>query len=401
MPSTRRTFAPELSAAPPLPTREEYVERQERTRAALVEAELDGLLAFGSHTWPWAVRWLADYQSGFNGSSIHDEKGWAAVVLPVEGDPIVVIDQRGLPGELAIEDARTVTKGIEGVAGALRDSGLLGKRIGIAGEGVMLDRHRRGIESELGAELPLVPADSILEPLTRVKSPAELDCLRYSNAVGSAWMKAMMEAVEPGRTEADLVLAGLPVLLKGGGFPTDVVAGSGNPARPQAPRGIPSFNCERKLEAGDLLRLDCLGPVRSYGCDMARSTCVGAAPTEPQLIVLEQAIEFVETLIAAVAPGVTHERVHDVGTAWMLDHGYPPHGYFEGFWHAFGHQMGLTTEGPHISPDETDPIVAGQVLALEIVVGTPETGGISHEEVIIVHEDENEMITASCPQRWW
>jgi len=401
MPLTAPKFAPELSAAPPLPAREEYLERQQRTRAALAEAGLDGLLAFGSHGWPWAVRWLADYQSGFSGSSIHDEKGYAAVVLPVEGEPIVVIDQRGLPGELAVDDARTFESVIEGTAGALRDSGLLGKRIGIAGEGAMLDRHRRGIEAALGAELPLVPADAIVEPLARVKSPVELDCLRYSNAVGSAWMKAMMEAVEPGLTEADLVLAGLPVLLRGGGFPADVVAGSGNPAKPQAPRGIPSFNCERKLAVGELLRLDCLGPVRSYGCDMARSTCVAATPTEAQHTVLEQAIEFVETLIAAVKPGVTHEEVHDVGTAWMVERGYPPHAYFEGFWHAFGHQMGLTTEGPHISPGETDPIVAGQVLALEIVVGTPETGGISHEEVIIVHKDENEVITASCPQRWW
>ena len=46
-------FAPELSSAPPLPARAEYLERQERTRAVLAAAELDGLLAFGSHGWPW------------------------------------------------------------------------------------------------------------------------------------------------------------------------------------------------------------------------------------------------------------------------------------------------------------------------------------------------------------
>ena len=116
---------------------------------------------------------------------------------------------------------------------------------------------------------------------------------------------------------------------------------------------------------------------------------------------LEQAIEFVETLIGAVRPGVTHEAVHDVGTAWMVEHGYAPHAYFEGFWPFFGHQFGLCFEGPMIAAGSTDPILAGQVLALEIVMGTPETGGISHEEVVIVHPDHNEVITASCPQRWW
>jgi Xaa-Pro dipeptidase len=394
-------FAPDLASAPPLPDRAEYVERQGRARAALAAAGLDGLVAFGSHHWPWAVRWLADYQSGFFSSSPFDEMGYAALVLPVEGEPILLIDQRALPGELAVDDARTVVVIVDGVADALRDAGLVGKRVGMVGEGAMLERHRRLVEGRLDGAIDFVPADSVIEPLARVKSEVELDCLRYSNAVGSAWMKTMMEAAEPGRTEAELVAIGLPVLVEGGGFPADIVAGSGNPCKPQAPRGIPSYNATRPLEVGDLLRLDTVGTVRGFDCDMARSTCIGTAPTEPQLTVLEQAIEFVEMLVDAIAPGVTHEAVHDVGTAWMVERGYPPHAYFEGFWPVFGHQLGLAVEGPMIGAGETDEIVPGQVLAVEIVMGTPETGGIAHEEIVIVHPDHNEVITTGCPQRWW
>jgi len=253
MSETQPTFAPELSAAPPLPARGEYLERQDRARAALAEAELDGLLAFGSRNWAWAVRWLADHQSGFQqqgASPTFGDKGFSALVLPVDGPPILVLDQRAMPGECAVDDARTVERITAGVATALADAGLVGKRIGIAGEGVMLDRHRREIEAGVGGPLNLVPADKLIEPLHRVKSPAELDCMRYASAVGGAWMAAMMEAAEPGRTEADLVAIGLPIMLRGGGFPADVVAGSGNPAKPQAPRGIPSFNAERPLEVG-------------------------------------------------------------------------------------------------------------------------------------------------------
>lgn len=390
-----------LPPPPPLPDRAEYVERQERTRAMLAANELDGLLAFGSQGWPWAVRWLADHQSGFASSSSFGDKGYSALVLPTDGPPILVLDQRTLPGEVAVDDARTVESITGGVADALRDAGLLGSRLGIAGEGVMLDRHRRKVEEALDGELGLIPADGLLEPIHRIKSPVELECLRFSSTVACAWHNAMLEAAEPGKTEADLVSAGIPILFGAGGFPIDVVIGSGNPCRPQAARGVPSFNAERPLEIGDLLRVDGFGPVRGYGCDMARSTCVGAEPTDEQRTVLEHAVEFIDTLIAAVRPGATHEQVHDIGTAWMVERGYPPHAYFEGFWPAFGHQMGLTTEGPFIAAGSTDAIVAGQVLALEIVVGTPETGGISHEEVIIVHEDRNEVITASCPQRWW
>jgi Xaa-Pro aminopeptidase len=117
--------------------------------------------------------------------------------------------------------------------------------------------------------------------------------------------------------------------------------------------------------------------------------------------VLEHAVEFVDTLLGAIRPGVTHAAIHDLGVGFLTDRGYAPHGYFEGFFHAFGHQMGLTVEGPFIAADQHDPIVAGQVIAIEIVVGTPATGGISHEDVVIVHPDANEVLTAGCPKRWW
>lgn len=396
--------APTAADLPPAPSAAEFVDRQRRARAAVDAAGLAGLVAFGSRNWPWAVKWLADHQSGFQqqgASPTFGDKGFSALVLPVDGEPILVLDQRVGPGDVAVGDARTVESITRGLADALRDAGLVGRPLGVAGEGVMLERHRRQVEGRLGSPLDLRPADAILEPLHRVKSPVELERMRHASAVGSAWMRAMMEAIEPGRTEAEVIAAGLPVMLRGGGFPADVVAGSGNPCKPQAPRGIPSFNATRPLERGDLIRIDGFGPVGGYGCDLARSSCVGAEPTDAQRTVLEHAVTFIDTLIAAVRPGVTHEQVHDLGTAWMVDRGYAPHGYFEGFWPAFGHQIGLTTEGPFIAAQEDDPIQAGQVMALEIVLGTPETGGISHEECVIVTESGTELLTGGCPQRWW
>lgn len=396
---------PTIADAPPPIAPDEFLDRRERTRRAIADAGLDGLLAWGSVDWSWAVRWLADHQSGFASAAPFGDKGFSALVLPVDGDPILVLDQRVPAADLTVADARTVESVTVGVAQALRDAGLAGRRVGIAGEGALLDRQRRAIEGHLAAAgvdaLTLVPADRIVEPLHRVKSPAELDLLRHASAVGGAWIGAMVAAAEPGRTEADLVALGLPVLLAGGGFPDDVVIGSGLPCRPNAPRGVPSFAAGRTLERGDLLRVDGFGPVLGYYCDLARSACVGQPATDAQATVLQQAVDLIDHLIASVRPGVTHAQVHDAGVAFLTERGHPPHGYFEGFVPMFGHQLGLTTEGPFVAASSTDPIAAGQVLALEIVMGTPETGGISHEEAIIVHEDRNEVLTAACPARWW
>jgi Xaa-Pro aminopeptidase len=214
-------------------------------------------------------------------------------------------------------------------------------------------------------------------------------------------MTAMMEAIAPGRTEADVVAAGLPVLLEAGGFPMDVVAGSGNPCRPQADRGIPSFDSRRPLERGDLIRVDGFGPVWGYGCDLARSACVGAEPTPEQRTVLEDAVAFIHMLLDAMRPGVALGELNDLGTAFLTERGHPPHGYFEGFWPAFGHQLGLATEGPFITEGESATLEPGMVMSVEIVMGTPVTGGISHEECVIVTADGVENITEGCPTHWW
>jgi Xaa-Pro dipeptidase len=390
--------------APPPVAREEYGERRRRAVEVAERAGLDGILAWSSRTAPWAVRWLADYQSGFQlqgNAATFGDKGHCALVLPVEGEPILLMDQRVGPGDVAVEDARTAEILAPLVARALREAGLVGGRIGLVGEQALLERQRREVEAALGAPFELELADRLIEPLARVKSAAELDLCRHASVVGAAWMRAMMEAIAPGSTEADVVAAGLPVLLAAGGFPMDVVAGSGNPCRPQADRGIPGFDARRPLERGDLIRVDGFGPVCGYGCDLARSACVDAEPTDEQRTVLEDAVAFVFAILDAMRPGVSLGALHDVGTAFLVERGHPPHGYFEGFWPAFGHQLGLTTEGPFITAGEPALLEPGMVMSVEIVMGTPATGGISHEESVIVTDDGVEVLTAACPTRWW
>jgi len=393
-----------LPPAPPPVAREEYLERLRRAVELAGGAGLDGILAWSSRTAPWAVRWLADYQSGFQlqgNAATFGDKGHCALVLPVEGEPILVMDQRVGPGDVAVEDARTAEVLTPLVARALRETGLAGKRIGLVGEQALLERQRREVEAALAAPLELELADRLIEPLARVKSAAELGLCRHASLVGAEWMRAMMEAIAPGLTEAEVVAAGLPVLLAAGGFPMDVVAGSGNPCRPQADRGIPGFDARRRLERGDLIRVDGFGPVWGYGCDLARSACVDAEPTDAQRAVLEDAVVFVFTILDAMRPGVSLGALHDLGTAFLTERGHPPHGYFEGFWPAFGHQLGLTTEGPFITAGETAPLEPGMVMSVEIVMGTPATGGISHEESVIVTDDGVEVMTSACPTHWW
>ncbi len=192
-------------------------------------------------------------RSGFmqqGAASTFGDKGFSVLILPADGDLILVLDQRVRPGEVAIEDARTgptITPAVAG--GAAGETGLVGKRLGIVGEGrcstASAARSRRARQRRWTSSPPTAGSSRCAQ----IKSPAEQELLRYAFArVGSAWMTAMMEAIAPGRTEADLVAAGLPIMLAAGGWPMDVVARLRQPrARPQAERGIRRSTARRPV----------------------------------------------------------------------------------------------------------------------------------------------------------
>lgn len=128
--------AHDLTTPPPAIALEEFAARRALALRVAGEQGLDGLLVWGSRNWPWAVRWLADHQSGFmqqGAASTFGDKGFSVLVLPADGDPILVLDQRVRPGEVAIEDARTGPTITPAVADALRETGLVGRRLGIVG----------------------------------------------------------------------------------------------------------------------------------------------------------------------------------------------------------------------------------------------------------------------------
>ena len=388
----------------PVSDREEHLGRQERARAAAAEAGLDGLVVWSQRTWHGDVTYLTAHQASFPqlpDSSAWSDKSASALVLPVDGEPVLLVDTPFAPEQLQVDDVRTELFLSRGVARAVRDRGLDGRRLGLVGSTVLRHSTALELQAQLDAQTELFPADGILERLRLVKSAWELERLRRAAAVGVEWMRTMLEAVEPGRTEGDIVGEGLRSLASHGGYASDVIVASGYPARPES-RGVPSWNAERRLAGGDLVRIDAFGPVSGgYYTDFARSTVVGGKPDDDQRAVLEAAIGLVETIAAEMRPGTTIGRLHDAGVEFLTAHGFPAHGHFEGFWPSFGHSLGLGTERPFVVAGAPEVLEPNMVLTIEIVVGTPEVGGAAFEEMLLVTEDGVEVLSAACPRRHW
>ncbi len=340
-------------------------------------------------------------------------RGHSALILPVDGEPVLVTDYLDDPEDrIKVSDIRTVTDLTIGTVDALKEMGLLDKKIGLVGRQSFLVSALWRMQEAAGNQwLNLEPADDILDDLRLIKSADEMDLLRHSAAIGTKWMNATMDAVIEGNTEGDVVGAGLQVFAANGGKIDDVAIASGpNSANFFGSSGIPHWNVTRPLETGDIVHCDQWGPVNGYYTDFARSTVVGGKPDAGQRELLEGAVGIIYHIIEGIEVGVTtFGDLYLRGQKWLGDNGFANHkstgsevgDVFSQQFPCFGHTIGTGMDGPWIIEGEKSVITENMALAVEALVSIPGVGAANHEENMIVHKDGVEILTSTCESKRW
>lgn len=396
----------------------EFRERQARATAVAAERGLDALVVWArggtSVDFYGDVLYLANHHSPFPPNQ--DTPQWSArsysgLILPVDGEPALVVDLPEFdPGRIHVDDIRSTLHVPQTLARVLREKGLDAARLGLAGRDTLLLHHLRQIEQELGHTVALEPADDILERMRMVKSDAELELIRHAAEVGVGWMQTMMNAVEPGRTEGEVVGEGLSYLAAHGGFAYDAAIASGSRSQYFFSRlNIPTWDSKRRIDEGDLVHIDAWAAIDGYYTDFVRSTVAGRKPSAQQRELLDGSIAIIEHIIGGTAPGVTIGELYARGAAWMVDNGFGEHRAdlqesgtdFGNLFPAFGHSFGAGLEPPWIIDGEPTVVEENMCLAIEALLGRPGVGGAGFEQDVIVTADGCEVITSACEARWW
>lgn len=389
---------------------DELLARQERALEAALLDGFAGLIVWGRGSTNsdgcQDLLYLTNHMSAVShipDSQAHRARGHAALILAPGQKPVLVSDCYDIDrSEVSAGEIRLSTFVDRDTARAAAELGLSGKRIGLAGQAGLLHSAAVCMQEELGPSTRMVPADHLLAQLRLIKSAHEVDLLREASRIGCDWMQVMMDATHPGRTEGEIVGEGLRWLAAAGGFAYDVAVASGPVAhRYRHRQSLPTWDSDRRLQRGDMIHFDVWGPVaRGYYCDMTRSTVVDRGPSDAQRVVLEGAVDVVESIIGEIEPGRRLSDLHAAGTRALALRGGGMSAR-SGMIPFFGHSLGLDCEAPFITSYANELVVPGMVLAIECFLGGDRGEGAGFEHVLHVGETGIEILTAAAMARPW
>jgi Xaa-Pro aminopeptidase len=391
--------------------RREFQARAQRVAEEAAARDLDGVLVWskgGATVDRYAdVLYLTNHYSQVphlpDVPPLWAGRSFSACFVSREGETTLLLDVFDWRRDIVVADDVLFSTDLpRAVADLLTGLTLQKARIGLAAAETMPLIGWQTLISHLPS-VEWVPADDILERLRVIKSEAELNVLRLAAAVGGAAMTAMLEAVQPGATEAEVAAACVHTAVSLGAAPYSISMASGARSKHTHYGSLPSWS-QRRLEQGDLWRADMYGSYHGYYYDFARSTVVGEAPSAAQLEVLEGAIGLIYAILDVLRVGVTFGDLYDAGMAFLREHDFEQRdedlASQQLVFPSFGHSIGLMWEGPWILPENPAPVEANMCLAVEGAVARDGVGGATFEQNVIVTDEGVELLSTTRPRPW-
>ena len=139
----------------------------------------------------------------------------------------------------------------------------------------------------------------------------------------------------------------------------------------------------RRIEEGEVLKIDIGARAGGYCSDMTRTVCLGP-PRDARLAELHAIVlEAQEHAEAQVRPGMTGREADALARDVIAGAGYG-----EAFVHGLGHGIGLEVhELPSLSQSRGDePLRPGMVFSIEPGIYLPGWGGVRIEDLVVLEE---------------
>jgi Xaa-Pro aminopeptidase len=236
------------------------------------------------------------------------------------------------------------------------------------------------VRNALPESVDFRPLDRIVDDLRVIKDAQELAQLQEAIDVLDRCLGYILERLEPGLTERQVARMVEVYLLEhadGPSFPSIVASGP----NASVPHAVPS---DRRLQAGEGIKIDIGALAGGYCSDMTRTVCLGQ-PLDQRLVELHGIVLEAQTHAEKqVRPGMTGREADTLARDVIRRAGYG-----DAFTHGLGHGIGLEVhEPPSLSQSRGDePLRPGMVFSIEPGIYLPGWGGVRIEDLVVLEPD--------------
>lgn len=341
----------------------------------------------------------------------------AHLIVPAAGEPRLLVRR-------TVERAREESpleaidplRSLSGLGPALADTGLEpGARIGFELDVIPARAYlgyRRRLES-----FELVDASASIARVRAVKSTEDIEAMRRAAAQVDAAVRAAAQIVRPGIPESQAALEleavlraeGHQGLMRYRGFnqemfygqvlagPSGAVAGysdsplCGPGPNPTLGKGSGSY----VLAAGDPVIIDLVGALDGWLADQTRTIFLRPAPDD-LLAAHAHAVEILRVMETELRPGAVPSQLFELAEQMAQEAGLGEHFMGSGPDRVrfLGHGVGMEVdEMPVLAPGFDEPLVAGNVVAIEPKFVFAGRGAVGIENTYAITETGQEPIT--------
>ncbi len=245
----------------------------------------------------------------------------------------------------------------------------------------------------LSRGLEIIDGVLISEPARVIKSPDEINCIRWAVAVAEHGIARLKQALRPGVSEVKLWgLLNYTNLANNGDWHEGRMLASGPRINPWLQEASP-----REVQSGDLVGLDTdmVGP-RGYFADVSRTfLCGPARPTARQRELYQLAFEEISHNIALIRPGLSLSKFQK--RAYV-----PAEEFHQNAYPCVIHGVGMSDEYPQVKPafrgeNPYDGVIEkDMVICVESYMGAVgERDGVKLEQQILVTKSGYELLSLS------
>jgi Xaa-Pro dipeptidase len=301
------------------------------------------------------------------------------VVIPAEGDPIVVtpfFEKPSIQEMLQVPaEVRTWEEDEEPlklVADFLRAGKVAGRPIGFE------ETNRFFLKDRLQQQLPkasIVSANPVVRALRMIKTPTEIALMQAAADITAAALRYAGERTREGMTaaEIDAMIAAAHKKL-GGDYDGGLVLIGEAAAYPHGSKK------PHVVKRGEVVLLDVGCSVHGYQSDISRTYVLGDVPAEVRRV-WEQMRRGQDIAMAAAKVGAPAGSVDDAVRSAYESWGYGPRYKLPGTSHRTGHGIGMEVHEPvNLVHGETTPLAPGMCFSNEPGIYLPGKFGIRLED---------------------